>query len=240
VDTRDVFICHARKDKSNYVHPFVAALKSHGITFWVDEAEINWGERITRKINEGLSLSRFVIVFLTQSFLDRNWPQAELESALNLETSTGEVVVLPILIAAEEVVFNQYPLLRDKLFLRWEDDLDVIVTKLVELLGREFKHQWIYCHPAAYAGKVWIRVLTKPENNKAFHEYAIRWGPWEKKGKFSFGRRKCLSLEHTKGDDKLSMPIFFTISPECYVTFGQGEPLDDYTIDINFGWLRVE
>lgn len=216
------------------------ALRARGITYWIDEAEICWGDKITKKINEGLAVSRYVVVLLTQSFLNRNWPQAELESALNLETSTGEVVVLPLLVAPQEIVFKQYPLLRDKLYLRWEEGLNAIVTKLAGLLGREFKNQWIYCHPATYAGKVWIRVVTKPENSEMLHEYIIRWGPWEYKGKLSFGDRECISLVHAKGDDGLSVPIFFTISPPCYVSFGQDEPLDDYTIDVNYGWSRVE
>lgn len=237
---RDVFICHAGKDKEDYVRPFIASLQARAVTYWIDEAEIHWGERISRKINEGLSLSRFVIVFLTEAFLDKNWPQAELESALNLEITKGDVVVLPILAASEETVFKQYPLLRDKLFFRWEEGADVIATKLSVMLGREFKNHWVHCHPVDYSGNIWIRVLAKPENVNAVHEYLIRWGPWEKKGYFSFGRRQCLSLKHTKGVDKLSLPIFFTISPECYVSFGQDDPPDEHSIDINFGWRRVE
>jgi len=239
-ERRDIFICHASKDKKDYVHPLLEALRARGITYWIDEAEIRWGDKITKKINEGLTVSRYVVVLLTQSFLDRNWPQAELESALHLETSTGEVVVLPLLVAPQELVFKQYPLLRDKLYLRWEEGLDAIVTRLAELLGREFKNEWVYCHPATYAGKVWIRVVTKPENHQISHEYVIRWGPREYKGKLLFGGRQCLSLVHAKGDDGLSVPIFFTISLACYVSFGQGEPLDEHAIDVNYGWSRVE
>ena len=110
----DIFVCHASSDKENYVHPFIEILKRSNITYWIDEAEITWGENITRKIDEGLAKSKYVVIFLTQSFLNRNWPQTELSNALNLEISTGRVVVLPLLIASEEEIFSKYPLLRDR------------------------------------------------------------------------------------------------------------------------------
>lgn len=240
MNTRDVFICHAGKDKKDYVRPFIRALHARGITYWVDEAEIHWGDKITKKINEGLGVSKYVVVFLTQSFLSRNWPQAELESALNFETTLGKIVVLPLMVATEEIVFKQYPLLRDKRYLRWKEGLDAIATELEGLLGREFKNQWVYCHPAIYKGKVWIRIITRHENTEMLHEYVIRWGPWEYKATLLFSGHECLSLMHAKGDDGLSVPIFFTISPPCYVLFGQGEPLDDYVIDVDYGWYHVE
>src|SRR5947209_5460884 len=109
---RDVFLCHATADKNMYVHPFAEALEANGITYWLDEAEIGWGDRISSKINDGLARSSYVVVFLTAAFLDRHWPQTELGSALNLEASSGQVIVLPIMVAPDTDVFRQYPLLR--------------------------------------------------------------------------------------------------------------------------------
>lgn len=93
MDKKDIFICHAATDKEKYVYPFVDEVRNHGITYWLDEAEITWGQGITRKINEGLSKSKYVVVFLTDAFLARNWPQTEMNNALNLEASTGQTVV---------------------------------------------------------------------------------------------------------------------------------------------------
>lgn len=132
---RDIFICHASGDKESYVYPFAAELETHGITYWLDQAEITWGDRITEKINGGLARSRYVVVFLTDTFLKRHWPQAELGSALNREASTGGVVVLPLMIASSETVFGQYPLLRDKHYLRWEDGIESLVRTLRDMLG---------------------------------------------------------------------------------------------------------
>ena len=82
---RDVFICHASEDKTTVVRPLTKALTEQGISCWLDEAEIKWGDSITKKVNEGLSISRFVIVILSQAFLSKNWPERELNAALNIE-----------------------------------------------------------------------------------------------------------------------------------------------------------
>jgi hypothetical protein len=240
METRDVFICHAGLDKEEYVRPFVQALCKKAITYWLDEAEITWGDKITKKINSGLAISKYVIVFLSESFLEGNWPQAELESALNRESSTGEVIVLPLLIAPAEVVFRQYPLLRDKHYLKWDEGADSIATKLSVRLNREFKKEWVHCHPAGYTGKVWIRILTNPESVASSHNFVVRWGPLKLEKTIDLRGHQTVSLVHAKGDDGLSIPIFFSVTPACYASFGQGDPLDDYVIDINHGWIRTD
>lgn len=240
MNSRDVFICHSNKDKKDYVYPFINALRDHGITYWIDEADMNWGDRLIKEIGDGIKSSRYVIVIITQHFLSGSWPQTELENVLAREASKGEVIVLPLLVAPKEIVFEQYPLLYNKLYLKWEEGIESIVTKLSRLLGHEFKNQWVYFHPAKYAGKVWTRIIANPENRKKLHEYLIRWGSWEYKGKLSFSDCNCISLIYTKGGDGLSVPIFLTISPPCYVSFGQGEPLDEHATDVNYGWSRFD
>jgi CheY-like chemotaxis protein len=131
---REVFLCHAHRDKATYVRPLVEELKQRRVTFWLDEAEIGWGERITDKINQGLANSRYVLVFLSDAFLERNWPQKEMNAALNLESSADVVVVLPIMIASPDEVFARYPLLRDKIYLEWSAGAEYIADRLKELL----------------------------------------------------------------------------------------------------------
>ena len=69
---RDVFLCHASEEKPTVVRPLLAALRKHGITHWYDEAEIRWGDSITHKVNEGLSMSRHVIVVFSNAFVSKN------------------------------------------------------------------------------------------------------------------------------------------------------------------------
>jgi hypothetical protein len=132
---KDVFLCHTSEDKKRYVTPFVKGLQEEGITYWVNEAEIKWGDDIVKRINEGLEISRFVVVFLSQNFIGRHWAEEELASALSKENASGVVIVLPILIEDETVIFKQYPLLRQKRYVKWSDDVSSIMSKLKSLLG---------------------------------------------------------------------------------------------------------
>ncbi|MBI1745855.1 MAG: toll/interleukin-1 receptor domain-containing protein [Acidobacteria bacterium] len=212
---------------------------ANGITYWLDEAEIGWGDRITEKINGGLAQSRVVVVFLSDAFLQRRWPQTELGSALNLEAATGEVLVLPLLLAPDSVVFAQYPLHRDKHFQRWEAGVPVLVAALQKRLGVAYQSAWSHCHPAAYSGKVWIQIVPRPENRALEHEYSVRWGPWHYRGILQSTGNESLCLWHMKRDDGQSDPIFFSITPACYVVFGQSNP-PLAARDINHGWEKVQ
>jgi len=87
-ELKDVFICHASEDKPEIIKPLVASFEREGISYWYDEVEIKWGHSIPDKINEGLRISRYVIVVISKSFLSKNWPKRELNSALNIEAST--------------------------------------------------------------------------------------------------------------------------------------------------------
>jgi hypothetical protein len=96
IPMKDVFICHASEDKLGVVEPLVVAFERANISYWYDKAEIHWGDSITQKVNYGLSISRFVIVVLSKAFLNKNFPQHELYSVLNIEIYSQEVKVLPL------------------------------------------------------------------------------------------------------------------------------------------------
>lgn len=141
-ESKDVFICHASEDKSDIIRPLVAAFKREGISYWYDKAEIKWGDSIIEKVNEGLRISRYVIVVISKSFLSKNWPKRELNSVLNVEASTGKVRVLPLILGTDEVkrdIFKKYPLLNDKRYLTWENDVQKIIDALKDCLGEANK-----------------------------------------------------------------------------------------------------
>jgi len=141
---RDIFICHASEDKKEIVSPIVEAFTQAGISVWYDEAEIKWGDSITQKVNEGLKISRFVIVILSPSFAKKNWPQKELNAALNIEVSTGELKVLPLLVGSEEEkkeILGRYPLLNDKRYLQWSGDLQKVVDAVIDRLQKTQKKE---------------------------------------------------------------------------------------------------
>ena len=131
---KDVFLSHASSDKENFVRPFARELREREISYWLDEGEVKWGDRLGEKLNEGMSQARYVVVFLSSDFLGNRWPEAELSAALGRENSDGMQVVLPILIADEEAIFARYPLLRGKYCLRWDLGVSSLVAHLERLL----------------------------------------------------------------------------------------------------------
>ena len=108
-DVKDIFLSHSGLDKERYVRPFAKELDRRGITYWLDEAEIRWGDRITAKINSGIHVSKYLIIFLSDNFLKSNWTDAELGAALNKENSDGMTVVLPLLIGEPGPIFSDTP-----------------------------------------------------------------------------------------------------------------------------------
>lgn len=78
-------------------------------------------------------MSDYVIVVLSDAFLQKNWPVRELNAALNIEASTGKVKVLPLLVGGEDSkqrIFARYPLLNDKLYKVWSGSVDPIMEAL--------------------------------------------------------------------------------------------------------------
>ncbi len=92
-----IFLSHIGVDK-----PFVRRLRgdllAHGVPrVWLDEAEIEIGDSLITKIDEGMKVSRYIAVVLSTKSIDAPWVKKELDVAMNREITSGEVVVLPLL-----------------------------------------------------------------------------------------------------------------------------------------------
>ncbi len=229
---RDVFLSHANLDKEQYIKPFVEVLEEREITYWYDEAELSWGNSLLAQLSDGLSKSKFVTVFITDQFLERNWPQAELRTAMNEEITTGTLKVLPIIICEPEKILKLHPFLRDKKYLRWNNEIPSMVEELEKVLGRSYSNKWTFSHPKEFRGHVWIKIIPKNENKKKIHEFTIEWGRWEYKGKIDFKKDSSVILDFKKISEERSWPIEFSITPSAFVISGRGNPV----IDINKGW----
>jgi len=92
---RDIFLCHASEDKTAIVNPIKDTCRELGVSTWLDDDEIKWGESITKRVQEGLSSSRFVIVVISESFVSKNWPETELNAAIHLEMASSSRNLLP-------------------------------------------------------------------------------------------------------------------------------------------------
>src|SRR5437764_1770618 len=91
----DVFICHASEDKANFVKPLADELMRLSVKVWYDEFELTVGDSLRASIDRGLVNSRFGVVVLSRAFLNKNWPNYELNGLVAKEVQ-GVKVILPI------------------------------------------------------------------------------------------------------------------------------------------------
>lgn len=129
----DAFICHASEDKEPFVSALATAL-SKEFRIWYDEFTLTVGDRLRRKIDEGLAKSRYGVVVLSEHFFEKHWPQQELDGLANREVG-GHKVILPVwLNVSYEDVCEYSPTLADRLAAKAADGLEVVVRDLTVAL----------------------------------------------------------------------------------------------------------
>ncbi len=130
----DFFISHASEDKDEFVRELAEALKAESLEVWYDEFELKIGDSLRKKIDNGLSKSKYGIVIISQNFISKNWTEYELNGMVAREMN-GHKVILPIWhkISKNEVL-KYSPSLADKMALNTSiHTIDDIVKALKEL-----------------------------------------------------------------------------------------------------------
>lgn len=127
-----VFLSHSHSDKP-FARRLAADLRRSGHSVWIDEAEINIGDSLITKIRSGLDRVDFVAAILSETSLQSEWVQRELEIASNREIDERRVVVLPLLV--EDVELPGF--LKGKLYgdFRRAEAYDDSLSRLVRALG---------------------------------------------------------------------------------------------------------
>jgi len=132
----DAFISHASEDKEDVVRPLAEALQILGFDIWYDEFRLTVGDSLRRSIDRGLSRSRFGIVVLSPAFLEKQWPQYELDGMVSKEME-GRKVILPIWHrVSKNEVMRYSPTLADRLAL---STANYTIEELAELLGKALR-----------------------------------------------------------------------------------------------------
>ena len=131
----DVFISHASEDKESVVRPLAIALKNKGVSVWYDEFELKIGDSLRRKIDQGLSKSKFGIVVISRSFIKKGWTNYELDGLMTKAIS-GQQTILPIWhdITKQEVI-DYSPSLADKVARNTgQETVEEIAGEIAELI----------------------------------------------------------------------------------------------------------
>lgn len=129
--TYNVFIAHATED-NEYVRKVAQSLQDRGIAVWYDEFVLKIGDSLRRKIEEGLSKSRYGVVVLSPNFFNKEWPQKELDGLFQKERG-GTKVILPVLLNMTHADLSEKsPLLADKVAI---DSNKVDMANLIEQIA---------------------------------------------------------------------------------------------------------
>ncbi|MCD0448317.1 DUF1883 domain-containing protein [Actinocorallia sp. API 0066] len=133
--TWDVFISHASEDKATVARPLRNALISHGISVWLDEAQLKIGNSLRRKIDQGIRSSRYGIVILSAPFFSKGWTNHELDGLVTRNVS-GEQSLLPIWHELTDADVRGYsPSLADKVALSTDKySIEDIAEQIAEVI----------------------------------------------------------------------------------------------------------
>lgn len=132
----DVFISHASEDKLDIATPLAHSLRTRGLRVWFDEFELTIGDSLRRKIDHGLSSSRFGVVILSPSFLHKEWPNKELDGLVARDDGQTKVI-LPIWhnVDANDIA-NYSPTLADKLSVSTSRGLAYVADTIVSVVKK--------------------------------------------------------------------------------------------------------
>ena len=134
----DVFICHAREDKDDFVRPLAEALRAHYLDVWYDEFTLRIGDSLREAIDRGLADSRFGITVLSQHFFQRRWPQRELNGLVAREIAEERQLVLPIWHRIDRQEILKYsPPLADVFAVSSARGIEAVVNELLKKLRPE-------------------------------------------------------------------------------------------------------
>jgi hypothetical protein len=132
----DAFISHASEDKDDFVRPLAKTLAQLGVKVWYDEFTLKVGDSLSRSIDEGLAGSRYGIVVISPSFIQKKWPERELRGLVQREVLEEEKLILPIWFGVtQQEVVGFSPTLSDAYALRVSDmDAEQIALALLKIV----------------------------------------------------------------------------------------------------------
>ncbi|PQJ17006.1 toll/interleukin-1 receptor domain-containing protein [Nonlabens tegetincola] len=149
-----VFISYSTKD-SKFVNELSAELIKNRINIWLDKWEMQPGDSLIDKIQDGLTDSSFLLVVLSENSVQSEWCKKELNSGLMREIKEKKVVVIPILLDDCDVpVF-----LQEKVYADFRDKFETGFQELIRPLA-----------------KLSSDKMGRHSKNEIITDYSINWG----------------------------------------------------------------
>ncbi len=129
----DVFISHASEDKVSIVRPIYEACEELGISAFLDEEQIEWGDSLTEVLNHALGKSKYFLAVLSDNSIDKKWPRREINTALARQIE-GNQKFLPLLV--DNPNMDSLGLTSDLLYINWDNNPMDIALRIKELIDK--------------------------------------------------------------------------------------------------------
>lgn len=116
------------------MRPLSEALTRAGVKVWLDEHELELGDILSEKIDQGLSESCFGIVILSPAFFAKHWPKREL-AGLRAREEDGQKVILPIWHKLDKQTLRQLsPILSDVVAADTSQGIEHITKSILDVV----------------------------------------------------------------------------------------------------------
>jgi hypothetical protein len=113
-----LFLSHSHADRE-FCEKLAEDLRHEGVFVWTDEAEMQIGDSLIRKISEAIDETDYLVVILSKSSVKSRWVRKEVDIAMTQEIRGKRVKVLPVLL--EDCVIPSF--LKDKVYADFRDIL---------------------------------------------------------------------------------------------------------------------
>jgi hypothetical protein len=130
----DVFVSHATEDKDRVALPLAEKLKQAGLRPWLDRTDVDPGDNLRRKVNEGLSRSRFGVVILSDTFFEKKWTVDELDALMAMERPGHEIVIPLLHCVSPASLAERYPLLANRACLDTSGGLEHVAAEIIRVV----------------------------------------------------------------------------------------------------------
>lgn len=156
-----IFISYSYDDKS-FVAWLVERLARENISVWYDINEINVGDSLNKKIQEGIKSSSFIIIVLSKSGVKSKWVNYEFNTALVYSAQKQGVRILPVLI--DDTVIP--PNLSSIRYADFTKNKDLALQELIKTIRQEDKRitkpsNWNELDPASFENLVYDLLIAE-------------------------------------------------------------------------------
>ena len=94
------------------------------------------GDRLRRKIEQGLSVSRYGVVILSRKFFQKKWPQEELDALFALEKESKKILPIWHGLSAADIE-DCAPMLAGRLAVKTDIGIDAVAEAVVRAVNQQ-------------------------------------------------------------------------------------------------------